>query len=510
MKNLRLLQAFFVLLLFPAFVFAQKKGTGLVFDIPSYRGTPYKARLTASSYASMPKSASLEKWEPTVGDQGPYGTCVAFATAYHMRTIMEAKKLGLTNKADIDRLIQSPSFMYEQIKDEGDSDCQGGTNPISALELMKNLGSAKIVTMPYQCGKSVSIDALLEANEFKIDDYQILFMPDVTDADVKINSTKKALSEGYPVLLCFEVAESFYSPGAVWTPAASDNGPSGQHGRHAMCIVGYDDNKAGGAFKILNSWGGAWGDGTGHVWVKYADYATFSLGALQAFLPPAYQPEPTPEPEPEPAPKPSPKPSPKPAPQEEVVNLEGFVEFRKNTGEVMEATRILTRNLIVEDEDAPDPYKEELVAYRMIQDYASGTKFRFFINTNSEAYIYAFATDLKGKVNKILPFDDNMSPHIGAYSQIAFPSETKIVKMDENKGTDYMLILFSSERLDAAEILSSMNATKGGLSAKIGAALGDKLILPSDIQYKLNEIGFDVTGKSTGRVVPLMVELSHI
>ena len=55
-----------------------------------------------------------------------------------------------------------------------------------------------------------------------------------------------------------------------------------------------------------------------------------------------------------------------------------------------------------------------------------------------------------------------------------------------------------------------MNAAKGGLSQKIKAALGDKLILPSNVTYSTKEIGFDVKkGEHKGTVVPLMVELSH-
>ena len=125
----------------------------------------------------------------------------------------------------------------------------------------------------------------------------------------------------------------------------------------------------------------------------------------------------------------------------------GNVDFAQNTGAAMSASRVLTRNLVVEEENGGNnepSYKENLVAYRMDNAYPSGTKFRFFITTSTESYIYAFATDLTGKVNKILPFDDNMSPHIGPSSTVAFPSETKIVKMDANPGTDYMLILYLS------------------------------------------------------------------
>ena len=500
---------------------AQEQGTGMIFDPPTLRGIPYKAKLTASSYGKMPASASLEKYCPTAGNQGQYSTCVAFAVGYHLRTILYAKSEsepdanGKVNQANPNAKIFSPTYIYEQIKDTGDKNCQGGLNPVNAFELLKTAGVSTLAKQPYLCGSSVSSAAKREGLDFRITDYQILYYPDEEDDDIKVLSVKKAISEGYPCMLGFIVAKSFYnSKGDVWREERSDSGPTGQHGRHAMCVVGYDNNKYGGAFRVLNSWGTTWRD-NGYVWIPYKDFAKYSLLAIQAYAPPKAKPTPsvvTPKPnnnKPEPV-KPEPvKPTPEPIKPVLKVNLSGEVAFVQNTGEKMSANRVLTRNLIVAD-DNEKVYTEDLVAYRMDNAYASGTKFRFFITTNSESYIYAFATDLTGQVNKIMPFDDNMSPRIGSNSQVAFPSEKKVVKMDNNPGTDYMLILYSQEPLDAAKMLEKMNAAKGGLSQKIKAALGDKLILPSNVTYNTKAIGFEVTkSQHAGTVVPLMVELSH-
>ena len=99
--------------------------------------------------------------------------------------------------------------------------------------------------------------------------------------------------------------------------------------------------------------------------------------------------------------------------------------------------------------------------------------------------------------------------------------------MDENKGTDYLLILYSKEPLNMNEMLAEMNKTKGGLSAKIMAALGDKLIAKDKIKYDPANVGFKVNVKygtrnlsvedddsgntefASGSVVPLMIEIKH-
>jgi hypothetical protein len=474
----------------------------MIIDKPQYKAAPYKAKLSTRSFKSMPPSASLEKYCPTPGDQGAYGTCVAFATAYGVRTIMWAKQNNITDKARITQAALSPTFVYEQIKDEGDKECQDGSSPITALDLLIESGVPTMKTVPYICGGTIGSKALTEAMDFVISDYQTLWDIDLGTAEEKINGTKKALSEGYPVLLGMIIPESFYETGAVWHATSTDGGPSGQHGRHCMCVVGYDDNKEGGSFRVMNSWGNDWCDG-GYVWVPYKEYGEYAVLALQAYYPRVRE-EPDPTPVPNPAPTPSPTPKPLPPVQ---TLLKGNVEFVTNTGTPMSANRVLTRNLVVED-DTPAA-SEDLVAYRMDQTYSSGTRFRFFVNTNTEAYVYAFATDLTGKINKILPFDDLMSPHIGPNSTVAFPSDTKVVRMDETKGTDYMLILYSTGALDVNEILSTMQQTKGGLSAKMRAALGNRLLEKGEVTYSTTEVGFTVGSLKTGGVVPLMVELSH-
>lgn len=172
----------------------------------------------------------------------------------------------------------------------------------------------------------------------------------------------------------------------------------------------------------------------------------------------------------------------------------------------MAVTRISTRNLVVED----DVEGEDLVAYRMTQGYPSNTRFRFYLKNVNEGYIYAFATDLSQKINKILPFDNGMSPLIGANSEFAFPSEKKVIKMDSNPGTDYLLILFSQEELNQTELLQKMQQASGGLTSKIKAALGDKLIDKNMVQYAAGEPGFKVKDGAKGYVVPLMVEITHL
>lgn len=180
------------------------------------------------------------------------------------------------------------------------------------------------------------------------------------------------------------------------------------------------------------------------------------------------------------------------------------MEFVLRDGSQMKVSRVSTRNLITEDDTA-----DERPAYRMTTPYPSGTRFRFYLETENEGYVYAFASDLTSKVNKIFPYDDQVSPLVGNNSIIAFPSDSKVIRMDDNPGTDYLLVLFSRQALDVERLEKTMAATKGGLTSKVKAALGNALIDPSMVEYDAGTVSFAAKKGAKGTVVPVLVEISH-
>ncbi|CAN5393780.1 hypothetical protein BH11BAC3_BH11BAC3_02890 [soil metagenome] len=503
--------------------------TGANFNPVTIEATPQKVQLSYRSFAALPASYSLEPFCPTPGNQGNHGTCTAFANGYAVATILYAKTHNITDKAIINKYAFSPSFLYEQIKGKDDKDCQNGSDPIQALVTIIQGGDALLKTVPYQCGSTITQTAKDEAINYKAKDATILYIAKGIIAEDKyyhepaefINSVKKALSEGCPVSGGFHIPQSFFKiSSAIWTSDPTEVQKDWKHNGHAMAIVGYDDNKAGGAFRIINSWGSTWADG-GFVWMKYADFTRYCVMAMQVFADPnTLPPVENSQPKPSPNPAPTPQPTPTPKPQDQTFTLSGDVEFRLNTGDNMPIIKTSTRNLTVEDDEPAA--KEDLVAYKMAETYSSGTKFRFYMNVDKEAYVYAFASDLTGKVNLILPFTDNISTLVGSNSTIAFPSDTKVIKMDENKGRDYLLILYSATKLDAKAMAEKMNSMKGALSDKIKILLGNKLIDKSKVEYAKDKVGFSTKKLSTrnltvtdddipttGTVVPLMVEIKH-
>ena len=480
-----------VLMVFVAcLLFAQTPyGTGEVFDPEIYNSLPLKAKV--SSRSLLPSRVSLEAYCPTPGNQGSYGTCAAWSSAYHLRTIIEAKQRNLTDRRRIDSLVYSPTWVYEILKDTLDETCGQGIMTARSLLVFKELGVPSYKSLPFACYRGTQSDRLArldplmtEAAEARIRDLQILFLAkEGVPAAEKIRAIKKVLAEGYPVLVSHTLYDSFHESETVWRVRPGEDQASDRHGSHAMVIVGYDDNQYGGAFRYLNSWGPDWGDG-GFLWVPYETTGRLCYGAYQAFPFEA-----TPEPGPAVAALPA-----------------GGMSFALSDGTPMPAVRISTRNLVVEEAES---VVTDRAAYRLRNAYPSGTRFRFYLEVDREAYVYALASDLTGKVNAIFPYDKQVSPLVGANSLIAFPADDKVIRMDDQPGTDYLLVLFSQQPLDIDAVRFQMATQDGGLLTKAQQVLGKALVPANQVQYKSGAIGFSVQAGAAGQVVPLLVEISH-
>lgn len=254
---------------------------GCTFD-ESDESAPLKAELVSRDYQTMPSSYSLRKFCPKVRSQANYGTCTAWASTYAARTISEAVNHGWTDCNLITDEAFAPLFIYKQLHQEKQG-CQEGTSIAKALELLKVIGAPKMRSFNVLCADYIPKSLFEEASLYKIDNYAKLFydsrtvgqgqQPDMyiwyqaTPSLQKINAIKKAISENRPVVISMECYNSFSKNWTdVWCGAFDS-----KRGYHAMCVVGYDDNKEGGAFEIMNSWGNKWGK-NGFVWVRYADF----------------------------------------------------------------------------------------------------------------------------------------------------------------------------------------------------------------------------------------------
>jgi len=481
MKSKAILFLVFVqLFMFVALNISAQQGKGLEFNDEAYSKIQKKAELTLKSYASAPASASVKQYCPDPQSQGNYGTCVGWATAWAARTILYAKANNMTNRNSITQNAFSPAFVYYFAKgNKYDADCSDGAQFPPALELAIKYGIPKYTEFPEMCASEIPDEVIEKAGNFKIKDYNRLFDPQ-SDNSEKIKTTKMTLSSGLPVLIglnCPESVSSVSGSSSVWVPSES---PDVNHGGHALCVVGYDDNKYGGAFEIMNSWGSDWGNG-GFFWIRYNDYANFTKYGFEMY--------------------------PKEEPVVNKTDLSGKIVFKIHNGEQLDSD---CNSFHVKGQSTvADEYKS-IADYSIEEPLKSGTKYRLLVSNKEPAYVYVISSDLNNNTSTLFPHNKNISPYLNsASSEIAIPGENYSIQLDNNTGYDYTCVLYSKEELDIDSILNKVKSAQGSFAEKLYKAVGDKLIAKENIKLLENEIGFEA--KSDGKsVVVLIIAIKHV
>jgi len=377
----------------------------------------------------IPESASLQRFAPAVGNQGQQGSCVAWSSAFAARTILESARTG-ENKDPF-----SPAFLYNQIGLEG---CQG-SYIIKAMEYMTKQGSLPYQQFPYSdqdCSRQPDQQLISEAAQFKMRGFNRLSLGDRNDA-IDIRAIRENLSQGAPVVIGMMVGPSFMQEMMgkdLWIPEENDKSMMG-FGGHAMCVVGYDDRKYGGAFLIMNSWGPEWGN-NGFGWIRYPEF--------NYFVREAYGLEPM-------------------ARAGAIANapLEceiGLVRVQFDANKKMSVGDYI--NLRKSGENR----------YETTAPIAIGSKFKVEVKNNNECYMYIFGMETDGSAYTLFPYprkDDptktKYSPFMGITGYRLFPRD-KSMTPDSIGNRDMISIMVSTKELDWYAIQSAINKQAGGMN----------------------------------------------
>lgn len=241
----------------------EESGTGLEFVDAQTYGTfslvnPYGDLFGAPGDGPrLPTAVDLSAQFPMPGNQGHQGSCVGWATAYALKSYHERVEIGW----DLDRPehIFSPAFVYNQIKI---GSCADGSRFKDALDLLQSVGVSTLDTMPYDdsnCSRQPSAAASAEAGDFLIASWGRLQTNQEIKAELANSKPVLAGIDVYSSLNRLSGSNSVYSPNIDFEP---------YEGGHAVTIVGYDDSRHGGAFRVINSWGRNFGD-NGYFWLPY-------------------------------------------------------------------------------------------------------------------------------------------------------------------------------------------------------------------------------------------------
>lgn len=235
--------------------------TGLEFVPPEQlRGIPL-AELPYAGYR-LPVRVDLSEHMPPPGFQSQQNSCVAWVSAYAVKTYQEKieQRYSLITQGQPDwKRIFSPAFVYNQINQGRD----GGATLVDALNLLSSRGALSWSEMPYNPDDYQRLPSASQLEQARR--YRIAYWRQVNVAAPM--ELKSQLQAGYPIMIGALIDEGFYRLGnqQVWKQVKGES-----LGGHAMVLVGYDDSKQ--AFKVLNSWGPKWSS-QGYGWIAYSHFA---------------------------------------------------------------------------------------------------------------------------------------------------------------------------------------------------------------------------------------------
>jgi hypothetical protein len=454
-----------VFLLTTSFIFSQ--GRGAIFD-EQYDNLPRRAELSIRSYEGLPSSFSLKQFAPLPGDQANYGTCVGWAAAYAARTISESIALNRLNQTETTQNAFSPVHIYRSIRPD---DLQGlwGAQIYAALDYMRDNGAARMLDIEREVSfPRVDLSYFRNSRLYPIAGYATLFSRDDRLKQALIVRTiKKSLTEGKPVIIGMNAPDSFNNATEVWQPTEC---PQRFYYGHALCVVGYDDNRFGGAFEVLNSWGRKWGNG-GFIWIPYQVFTDFVMEAYELID--------------------------NITSYSDSIKFDGFVRMEVLNNELPQRTAsfTLTQNNY----------------YTATETFSEGTNVNFIVGARESAYVYSFTVfqslDHDNFFSPVLLFPQTGILPLLNYgnSMIELPGRNRTISLDV-PGTKYLITLYSKQALDISNIMRIFSSTQGTINKRLAAAIGDGYT--TELFYNENDAAFTASPDDPRTVAALVVKLT--
>lgn len=218
---------------------------------------------------AIPSRVDLRTYSTPVEDQGLLGSCTGNAIASAIELINKKN----SKIFDISRLF----IYYQERVLEGSVYYDNGAYIRDGIKACYTWGAPLESLWPYVTRKwaiKPSAAAYTDAAKRKVTGYKKC---------LNFAAVKNALATRNPVIVGFDVYSSF-EQGAWQLPNGSGLMPYPNArteqllGGHAVCIVGYDDNLAGGRFIVKNSWGTNWA-ANGYFYMPYQVIQNPSMSA---------------------------------------------------------------------------------------------------------------------------------------------------------------------------------------------------------------------------------------
>ena len=457
---MRILSVIFLIILYHN-ISAQLYSIGLTFNDNNYIKAQIRSNHNSQEYKDLPESASIKKYCPKPGNQLQLNTSPSWATTWSALTILNAQKNNWTDQQLITQNTYSPAYTYYNIRKAEDENCEAGADLFKALTFLKNTGAKTYDDFLEFCPRGIPEDIIPIQNGNRICDFIKLFDEGHPD-QFKINAVKKSISENYPVVIGMYCPPSFFTAKNFWQPTEV---LSTEFPGQALCVVGYDENKYGGAFEVINSWGNRWGN-DGFIWIRYADFVHFTKYSYEVFT--------------------------INKDQNEDFLFSGFINLKLNTNKDVQFEKV------------------DYGIFRTIEPLKTGTYFRIYLDNLDPAFVYVFGMDNSNNFFKIFPHLENINPSlIYKSNQMAIPGEDSYIEIIGDPGEEKLCVIYSKETIDFDDLINNLAKFPGSVSDNIDALLSGKLIVPNEISWNDHGIGFNAKSKNKTAIF-IQIQILHI
>lgn len=239
---------------------------------------------------NLSSKVDMSAYFPPIGNQGSYGTCVAWSTGYGLKTALDAMSNGYSSSQLQSTSRQcSPVDLWHLIPTDGKSTNCDGSNFEPALQALIDNGVSTMASVPFTNSKMTCDGITGKGGSNKLMGYRVIaYSSELSGSSamgMNVSNFKYYLNAGYPILIGAQLGEKFMAWEGSSVISSDTKDYNGQHAYHAMVVTGYDDSKGtNGAFRVRNSWGADdWGD-DGCIWVDYKHFINqFVFGAWVAW-----------------------------------------------------------------------------------------------------------------------------------------------------------------------------------------------------------------------------------
>jgi len=267
----------------------------------------------------------------------------------------------------------------------------------------------------------------------------------------RVAPVKACLASGRPVVSTLYISETFEDAKDMWSPDEYEVQRLHSPGdtSHALLVVGYDDERFGGAFEVMNSWGTDQFGVEGYTWIRYSDFDHFCADSYGVSL--------------------------------DTVVVQDSTTSVPGPGVPLAAAQ--ESNPAVPVISLPPPASTTLTGSLRLLDshrkvmaviktdslfavnypFRPATSFQIELSTNGDTFIYAISCDsAERKAEAAYSLEEDTSQVLGC-TQIRIPSRvpTKFNRISGPPGVDYYCVLLSRTPLNLNTIVEHLNAGAG-------------------------------------------------